>query len=73
MEVVVKEITTELHVPEDETLDGFNSNIQWLKDLFRVNDIDIIEFLAWNESIKTMRYMKINSIVLEGYTNTGNP
>jgi hypothetical protein len=60
-----------LHVPEDETLDGFNSNIQWLRYLIRVNGIDLIEFLGWNECIKTMRYMKINSIVLEGYTNAG--
>jgi len=69
MELVKREITEELCVPEDETLDGFNSNIQWLRYLFRVNNIDLIEFLAWNECIKTMRYMKINSIVLEGYTN----
>jgi hypothetical protein len=71
MELVEKEITTELRVPEDETLNGFNSNIRWLRYLYRVNNIDLIEFLAWNECIKTMRYMKINSIVLEGYTNAG--
>jgi len=71
MEVVEKEITTELRVPEDETVNGFNSNIRWLRYLFRVNNNDLVEFLAWNECIKTMRYMKINSIVLEGYTNAG--
>jgi hypothetical protein len=71
MEVVETEITERLLVPEDETLDGFNSNIRWLRYLFRVNNIDMIEFLAWNGCTKTMRYMKINSIVLEGYTNAG--
>jgi hypothetical protein len=71
MEVVETEITTELQVPNDETLEGFNSLIQWLRYLFKANKIDITTFFAWNECIKTMRYMKVNSIVLERYTNAG--
>jgi len=71
MELVEKEITTELKVPHDETLEGINSNIQWLRYLFRANGIDLVTFFAWNECIKSMRYMKVNSIVLEGYTNAG--
>jgi len=62
-------MTMELKVPNDETFEGFNSNIQWLSYLFKSNKIDIRNFFAWNECIKTMRYMKWNSIVLEGYTN----
>lgn len=45
--------------------------IEWLEYMFKENEIDLIEFMAWNEIIKTKRYMKINSLVLEGYTNAG--
>lgn len=31
----------------------------------------MIEFLVWQEIIKTQRYEKRNTIVLEGYTNAG--
>jgi hypothetical protein len=49
MEVVETEITTELKFPNDETLEEFNSNIQWLRYLFKANKIDIPNFFAWNE------------------------
>ena len=45
--------------------------IEWLEYLFKQNEIDIVEFMAWNEIIKTRRYMKINCLILEGYTNAG--
>jgi hypothetical protein len=59
MEVVETEITTDLKVPNDETLEGFNSNIQWLRYLFKANNIDVPTFFAWNECIKTMRFIKV--------------
>jgi hypothetical protein len=46
MEVVEKEITTELKVPNNETFEGFNFNIQWLRYLFKANKIDIPTFSA---------------------------
>jgi hypothetical protein len=55
MEVVEKEITTELKVPNDEIFEGFNSNIQWLRYLLKAKKIDIPNFFAWNECIKMMR------------------
>jgi hypothetical protein len=50
---------------------SFLQNVQWLRNLFQANDIDIIEFLAWNEIIKTKRYTKINGLCLQGRTNAG--
>jgi len=69
MEVMETEITTELKFPNDESFEGFNSNIQWLRYLFKANKIDIPTFSAWNECIKMMRYMKVNSIALDVYTH----
>lgn len=46
-------------------------NVQWLDGLFKANAIDVIEFFAWNEIVKTKRYPKINAICLEGQTNAG--
>jgi hypothetical protein len=43
----------------------------WLHNLFQVNQINIVEFLAWNEAIKTKRYTKINGLCLQGKTNAG--
>jgi len=43
----------------------------WIRYLFRVNNIDIVDFLAWNEILKTQRHMKINGGVLQEYTNAG--
>lgn len=45
--------------------------MEWLMYLMKENDIDDIEFLAWNEAIKDKRYVKINSLVLQGPTNAG--
>lgn len=50
---------------------NFHRSILWLEYLFRENEIDMIHFLAWNEIIKTCRYVKINGLVLEGLTNAG--
>jgi len=55
-------------VPDDP---DFKAIISWLEFLFLINDIDMIEFLPRNEIVKTQRYMKINCVVLEGYTNAG--
>lgn len=44
---------------------------EWLLILFNKNNINIIEFFAWHEIIKTHRYTKINTIVLNGPTNAG--
>jgi len=49
----------------------FRAIVSWIQYLFLVNDIDLVEFMAWNEIVKTQRYIKVNGIVLEGYTNTG--
>lgn len=45
--------------------------IFWLMFYFKHNDINIIDFLAWNTLIKNKALQKINAIVLEGKTNTG--
>jgi hypothetical protein len=52
----------------DET---FLNNVAWIQNLFNINGIDIIEFMAWNEAIKTKRFMKINCLCLQGCTNAG--
>jgi hypothetical protein len=49
----------------------FLQNVEWLRNLFQANEIDIIEFLAWNEIIKTKRYTKIDGLCLQGRTNAG--
>lgn len=56
---------------EDITTTAFQSILDWIKYLFKENRIDIINYFAWNECIKTHRYMKVNAIVLQGYTNAG--
>lgn len=48
----------------------FKENTEWILDYFRANRIDIIEFFAWNEIIKSKRYPKFNGLlVLHGQTN----
>jgi hypothetical protein len=58
------------HAPGEIPLE-FNAVTSWVEYLFKVNYIDIIDFFAWNEILKTQRYMKINCAMLEGYTNAG--
>jgi hypothetical protein len=65
------EVGPNLKIPEGETREEFDAIIEWLQYLFRVNDIDLVDFLAWNEIVNTQRYMKIDCNVLEGYTNGG--
>jgi len=61
---------TELLVPLlDDLSDRYGESdfieiIIWLRHLFSVNEIDLIQFFAWNEIIKCQRYIKINSLVL---------
>lgn len=43
----------------------------WLMHLFEKNKINLIEFFAWHEIIKTHRYTKINTIIYHGPTNAG--
>jgi hypothetical protein len=68
---------TDLLMPlleQEQHADDTNQHVEiisWIRYLFRINNIDIIDFLAWNEIVKSQRYMKINSIVLQGYTNAG--
>lgn len=50
---------------------GFHETCDWIEYLFNSNNIDLPEFLAWNSIIKNMRYMKINTLVLQGPTNAG--
>ena len=50
---------------------GIHENCDWIEYLFSSNNIDLPEFLAWNSAIKNMRYMKINTLVLQGLTNAG--
>lgn len=65
-------ITMEEYMQDREQADDvFLECVDWLIQLFTANDIDIIEFLAWNEIIKTQRYIKINAVVLQGPTNAG--
>lgn len=45
--------------------------IEWIKKLFEINNINLIEFFAWHEIIKTHRYTKINTIIFHGPTNAG--
>jgi hypothetical protein len=72
-EILLKHLNEHLveHMDPGEINYKFNDAIEWIENLFTLNNINIIEFLAWNEIIKTQRYMKVNSMVLEGYTNAG--
>lgn len=45
--------------------------IDWIIKLFETNNINLIEFFAWHEIIKTHRYTKINTIIFHGPTNAG--
>lgn len=47
------------------------AQIEWIEYLFESNDLSLIEFFAWLECVKNMRYIKINGLVLEGHTNAG--
>lgn len=58
------------NIPE-RTYDSDRLAIGWLESLFDQNNINITEFLAWSEIIKTKRYQKINGLVIQGPTNTG--
>lgn len=49
----------------------FTDIVTWIKYLFHANNINIGTFMAWNEIIRTKRYMKINGLVLQGMTNSG--
>lgn len=54
------------------TIDNaFKANVTWIRNLFQTNNINIADFLAWDEAIKTKRYMKINCLCLQGCTNAG--
>jgi hypothetical protein len=72
-EILLKHLNENLveHMIPGEINYTFNQATKWIEDLFILNNINMIEFLAWNEIIKTQRYMKVNSMVLEGYTNAG--
>lgn len=48
-----------------------NENIRWISNLLDQNNINLVEFLAWIEIIKNLRYQKINALVLYGTTNAG--
>jgi len=63
--------TTRIPDDDESSMREFMAIVPWIQYLFMVNDIDLIDFMAWNEIIKTQRYMKINGMVLEGYTNVG--
>lgn len=68
----VTQLNTELLSQNMPTISpNFIDIVTWIRYLFHSNEIDIIDFMAWNEILKTQRYMKINAIVLEGYTNAG--
>lgn len=58
---------------DDDTINTreFKECLEWILDYFRANKIDIIEFFAWNENIKSKRYPKFNGLVLNGPTNAG--
>lgn len=45
--------------------------IKWIYNLFYMNNINIIEFMAWITCIKNMTFIKINGMILEGPTNAG--
>lgn len=65
-------ITMENYMKDnDHADDTFLACVEWLMTLFEENDIDVIDFMAWNEIIKTQRYTKINAVVLQGPTNAG--
>lgn len=49
----------------------FFKTMEWIKFMLQENKINLIEFLAWAEIIKTKRYNKVNAIVLQGPTNAG--
>lgn len=66
----------EQHVDENwneifENIDDILQGIVWLDNLFAANEIEIIEFFAWNEIIKSKRYPKINGLCLQGDVNAG--
>jgi len=51
--------------------DGWRTEITTQLTVPEADTVDLPDFLAWNECIRTMHYMKINAMVLEGYTNAG--
>jgi hypothetical protein len=68
MSELLREAIYEAFPTIDQT---FMSAITWVTELFQVNEIDLVDFMAWNECIKTKRYIKINCVCLEGPTNAG--
>jgi hypothetical protein len=48
-----------------------DANVSWLGGLFRANSIAVDDFFAKFLAIHSMNITKINSLVLEGPTNTG--
>jgi len=46
-------------------------NILFFYSILKENQLNIIEFFAWMKNIKNMKYIKINSLVLEEHTNAG--
>jgi hypothetical protein len=48
-----------------------SANVSWLSSLFRINNIKIEDFFSKFLAVHSMNITKINSIVLEGPTNTG--
>lgn len=70
MEVVQEELKN-IQKDDDTIPSDLIEKIEWLEYLIKENEIDMIDFLTWNECIKDMRYIKINSLVLQGPTNAG--
>lgn len=60
-EILMKDALTEYDI----------KGTDWLQYLFTENNINMIEFFAWHEIIKTHRYTKINTIIFHGPTNAG--
>ena len=69
-ELVLQSINDNM-TKSEEIEDTFHDAVNWIEYLFAENEINLPEFLAWNSIIKNMRYMKINTLVLQGPTNAG--
>lgn len=70
-EIYINLLNEEYQQQYNKNPQQFINIINWIRYILKENNINIYEFLAWNEIIKTQRYMKRNAIVLEGYTNAG--
>jgi hypothetical protein len=69
-ELLAKEIET--YMNDNEKVEpNFHECCDWIEYLFKENNLDLNDFLAWNTCIKDMRYTKINTLVLQGPTNAG--